>query len=55
MLHLQFQFAYPFKIEAFFLVPQVLIQSTYDTFIASLIPTMKVSFQIWKQIEVWRG
>ena len=29
-----FQFAYPFKIEAFFLVPQVLINSIYDTFSA---------------------
>ena len=45
-----FQFAYPFKLEAFFLVPQVLINSIYDAFIASKIPTMKVSFQILKQI-----
>ena len=44
-----FQFAYPFKIEAFFLVPQVLINSIYDTFIASKIPAMKVSFQIWNR------
>ena len=35
-----FQFTYPFKIEAFFLVPLVLLNSTYDTFIASKIPTM---------------
>ena len=39
-----FQFAYPFKIEAFFLISQVLINSTYTTFIASKIPTMRVSF-----------
>ena len=38
-----FKFAYPFKIEAFFLV------SIYDALIASKIPTTKVSFQIWKQ------
>ena len=30
-----FQFAYPFKIEAFFLVPQVLNKSINDGFIAS--------------------
>ena len=45
-----FQSAYPFKIEAFFLVLQVLIKSICDTFIASKIRTTKVSFQIWKQI-----
>ena len=49
-----FKFAYPFKIEAFFLIPQVPINSIYDAFIASKIPTTKVSFQIWKQIEVRR-
>ena len=38
-----FQFAYPFKIEVFVLVPQVLIFCIYDTFIASEIPTTKVS------------
>ena len=32
---MRFQFAYPFKIEAFFLVPQVLINSNYDTLSAS--------------------
>ena len=47
-----FQPDYPFKIEAFLLVPQVLINSIYDAFIASEIATMKVSFQIWKQTEV---
>ena len=50
-----FQFAYPFKIEVFILVPQVLIYCIYDTFIASEIPTMKVSFQLWEQIEVRRA
>ena len=50
-----FQFAYPFKMEAIFLVPQVLVNSIYDTFIASKIPTTKDSFQIWKQIKVRRG
>ena len=49
-----FQFAYPSKIE-FILVPQVLIYCIYDTFIASEIPTTKVSFQLWEQIEVRRG
>ena len=42
----------PFKIDAFFLVPQVLINSIYDAFIASKIPTTKVSFQIRTQREV---
>ena len=49
-----FQFAYSFKIESFFLVSQVLINSIYDV-IASKIPATKVSFQIWKQIEVHSG
>ena len=44
-----FQIAYPFKVEAFFLVAQVLINSICDAFIASKIPTMKVIFHIWKQ------
>ena len=39
----------------FLVVSQVLINSIYDDFMASKIPTMKISFQIWKQIEVWRG
>ena len=43
------QFAYLFKIEAFFLVRQVLINNIYESFIASKIPTTEVSFQIWKQ------
>ena len=43
------RFAYPFTIEAFFLVPQVIISSIYDAFTASQISTTKVSFQIWKQ------
>ena len=42
-----FQFAYPSKIEALFLVPKVLMNSIYDAFIVSKIPTT-VSFQIWK-------
>ena len=50
-----FQFAYPFKIETFFLVPQELINSIYDAFIASYFPTTNVSFQIWKQIEAKSG
>ena len=49
---MQFQFAYPFKLEVFFLVP---INSIYDAFIASKIPTTKVSFQIWKPTEVRKG
>ena len=40
-----FQFAYPFKIESFFLVPQLLINSIYDTFTASKIPTTKLVFR----------
>ena len=48
-----FQFAYPFKKEV--LVSQVLINSIYDAIIASRTPATKVSFQIWKQIEVLRG
>ena len=43
------------KIEVFILVPQVLIYCIYDTFFASEIPTTKVSFQLWEQIEVRRG
>ena len=50
-----FQFAYPFKLEAFILVPQVLINSIYDAFIASKVPITKVSFQIQKQTEVWKS
>ena len=42
-----FQFANPIIIEAFFLIPQVLVNSIYDTFIASKIPTIKISFHIW--------
>ena len=49
LFQILFQFAYPFKIEAFVLVPQVLINSIYDAFMAFKIPTIKVSFQIWKQ------
>ena len=41
-----FQFAYPFKIEVFILVPQVLIYCIYDTFIASEITYTKASFEL---------
>ena len=40
-----FQLAYPFKTEAFFLVPKVLINSIYHTFIASKIPTFWLVFK----------
>ena len=50
-----FEFAYPFKMDAFFLVPQILTNSLFNAFIASKIPSVEVSFQIWKQIEVGRG
>ena len=39
------------KKKAFFLVPQVLINSIYDAFIASKGPSMKVSFQIWEKVD----
>ena len=48
----QFQFAYPFKIEVFFLVP---INSIYEAFIASKIPITKVSFQIWETDRSSKG
>ena len=41
----QFEFAYPFQIEVFFLVPQVLIHCLYDAFIASKLCSTKVGFQ----------
>ena len=42
-----FQLVFPFKIDAFFLVPlapshEVLINSIYDAFIASEIPTTRI-------------
>ena len=45
-----FQFDYLFKVKCFFLVPKVLINGIYNDFIASKIPTTKVSFNIRKQI-----
>ena len=57
-----FKFAYSFKIETFHSPPtppppppQVLINSIYDAFIASKIPTTKVSFQFWKKVEFRKG
>ena len=50
-----FQFAYPFKIEAFFLVPQITHQQHLWCLHCFQIPTTKVRFQIWKKIEIWRG
>ena len=41
-----FQFAYPFNIEDFFPVPQILINIIYDAFFASKISTTMVSFHI---------
>ena len=49
------QFAYPFKTEAFFQILQVLINSIDDAFNASIIPTTKISIQIWRQTEVRKG
>ena len=52
-----FPFTFPFKIhvEVFILVPKVLIYRIYDTFIASYLPSTKVSFQLWEQIEIRGG
>ena len=50
-----FELAYPFQIEVFFLVLQVLVHYLYDAFIASKLCSTKVGFQFWKQREVRRG
>ena len=50
-----FQFAYLLKIEAFILVPQVLINRIYDAFIASRILTTKVGLQFWQTVRSPKG
>ena len=50
-----FELAYPFQIEVFLLVPQVLVHCLYDAFIASKLCSTKVGFQFWEQTEVRKG